>query len=204
MVTFPRFLALLLSHIYIRACNMPIKYATPFSSPQGRRKIIRKLYTKLKHTQADDVPIPNPTVLEIKFYLKTNRRCRSIFVKNDTALSHHPPIISLEHIPRFITSQLEAQRIADIYRQSVQLSTVLAVLSEYLATDPIQTASVPTLFFWRDISQRRTFYLFAYLNHSMEARTYSAAELLGLRRSQTSETSHNVLAKLKADPEFGR
>ncbi|KAH8163179.1 hypothetical protein CIB48_g5084 [Xylaria polymorpha] len=181
---------------------MPIKYATPFSSPQGRRKIIRKLYTKLKHTQADDVPIPNPTVLEIKFYLKTNRRCRSIFVKNDTALSHHPPIISLEHIPRFITSQLEAQRIADIYRQSVQLSTVLAVLSEYLATDPIQTASVPTLFFWRDISQRRTFYLFAYLNHSMEARTYSAAELLGLRRSQTSETSHNVLAKLKADPEF--
>ncbi|KAI1748538.1 hypothetical protein F4782DRAFT_534370 [Xylaria castorea] len=181
---------------------MPIKYATPFSSPQGHRKIIRKLYTKLKHTQADDVPIPNPTLLEIKFYLKTNRRCRSIFVENDTALSYHPPIISLEHVPRFITSQLEAQRIADIHRQSVQLSTVLAVLSEYLATDPIQTASVPTLFFWRDISQRRTFYLFAYLNHSMEARTYSAAELLGLRCSQTSETSHGVLAKLKDDPEF--
>ncbi|KAI0859326.1 hypothetical protein F4860DRAFT_483150 [Xylaria cubensis] len=36
----------------------------------------------------------------------------------------------------------------------------------------------------------------------MEARTYSAAELLGLRRSQASETSHGVLAKLKADPEF--
>ncbi|KAI1737155.1 hypothetical protein F4680DRAFT_468357 [Xylaria scruposa] len=181
---------------------MPIKYATPFSSPQGHRKIIRKLYTKLKHTQADDVPIPNPTVLEIKFYLKTSRRCRSIFVENDTAPSHHPPIISLEHVPRFITSQLEAQRIADIHRQSVQLSTVLAVLSEYLAADPIQSASVPTLFFWRDISQRRTFYLFAYLNHSMEARTYSAAELLGLRRSHTSETSCGVLAKLKADPEF--
>ncbi|KAI8944645.1 hypothetical protein F4801DRAFT_585199 [Xylaria longipes] len=181
---------------------MPIKYATPFSSPQGHRKIIRKLYTKLKHTQADDVPIPNPTVLEIKFYLKTNRRCRSIFVKNDTALPYHPPVISLDHVPRFITSQLEAQRIADIHRQSVQLSAVLAVLSEYLAADPIQTASIPTLFFWRDINQQRTFYLFAYLNHSMEARTYTAAELLGLRRSQTSETSHGVLAKLKADPEF--
>ncbi|KAJ8114818.1 hypothetical protein ONZ43_g4814 [Nemania bipapillata] len=36
----------------------------------------------------------------------------------------------------------------------------------------------------------------------MEARTYSAAELLGLRQSQTSETSHGLLARLKADPEF--
>ncbi|TGJ86815.1 hypothetical protein E0Z10_g1974 [Xylaria hypoxylon] len=36
----------------------------------------------------------------------------------------------------------------------------------------------------------------------MEPRTYSAAELLGLRRSRTTETSHGVLAKLKADPEF--
>ncbi|KAI0485419.1 hypothetical protein F4859DRAFT_511617 [Xylaria cf. heliscus] len=181
---------------------MATKHATPFSTPQGHRRIIRKLYTKLKHTQADDVPIPNPTVLEIKFYLKTNRRCRSIFVENDTTLSYHPPIVSLEHVPRFITSQLEAQRIADIHRQSVQLSTVLAVLSEYLAINPITTASIPTLFFWRDISQRRTFYLFAYLSHSMEARTYSAAELLGLRRSQTAETANGVLTKLKADPEF--
>ncbi|KAJ2980260.1 hypothetical protein NUW58_g6993 [Xylaria curta] len=182
---------------------MPMKCPVPFSSPQGRRKIIRKLYTKLKHTQADDVPIPNPTVLEIKFYLKTNRRCRTIFVDDNNTPLFDTPTVSLKHAPRFVTSQLEAQRIADQHRQSVQLSTILVVLSEYFAADPIQTASTPTLFFWRDTSQRRTFYLFAYLSHSMEARTYSAAELLGLRHSQTSETSHSVLAKLKADPDFG-
>ncbi|KAI0910224.1 hypothetical protein F4823DRAFT_562129 [Ustulina deusta] len=181
---------------------MPIKYAVPCSSPQGRRKIIRKLLVKLKHIQADDVPIPNPTILEIKFYLKTNRRCCAVPVKNDVALPYDLPIISSALVPCFITSQLEAQKIADKHRQSVQLSAILVVLSEYIVADPIQTDSAPTLFFWYDTNRRRTFYLFAYLNRQMEPRTYSAAELLGLRRSQTSETSHGVLAKLKADPEF--
>lgn len=184
-------------------CTMPIKYPVQFSSPQGHRKITRKLFTRLKHTQADDVPLPNPSVLEIKFYLKTNRRCRTVFVKNDIAPSHNPPIVSLERAPRFITSQLEAQRIADKHRQSVQLATVLVVLFKYFVDDPIQTASVPTLFFWHDAGRRRTFYLFAYLNYPMEARTYSAAELLGLRCAQAPDTSHSVLARLKADPEFG-
>ncbi|KAI0205755.1 hypothetical protein F4808DRAFT_472389 [Astrocystis sublimbata] len=182
---------------------MPLMSPVPCSSSQGRRKIIRKLYTKLKHFQADDAPIPNPTLLEIKFYLKTNHRCRSIFVDNDTPFSSQPPATPSEHVSRFITSQLEAQRIADVDRQSVQLSTVLVVLSDYLATNPIQTASIPTLFFWRGTSQRRTFYLFAYLSQSMEARTYTAAELLSFRRSQSSDASSGMLAKLKADPEFG-
>ncbi|KAK5631245.1 hypothetical protein RRF57_006959 [Xylaria bambusicola] len=174
----------------------------PYSSPQGRRKIIRKLLVKLKHIQADDFPIPNPTIFEIKFYLKANRRCCTVFVQNTDTLFYKLPPILLELAPRFITSQLEAQKIADKYRQSVQLSTVLAVLSEYIVADPIRTNSVPTLFFWYDTNKRRTFYLFAYLTHQMEPRTYSAAELLGLRRSQTSETCHSVLARLKADPEF--
>ncbi|KAI0402099.1 hypothetical protein F4802DRAFT_383638 [Xylaria palmicola] len=181
---------------------MPLRYAIPFSSPQGRRKITRKLYTKLKHNQADDVPIPNPTVLEIKFYLKTHRRCRTIFVNNSDVPHRGFPIISLKHTSRFITSQLEAQRLTDKHRQSAQLSAILAVLSEYLAADPIQTVSTPTLFFWRNTDRRRTFYLFAYLSHPMEARTYSAAELQALRRSQASETSHCLLARLKSDPEF--
>ncbi|GAW13210.1 hypothetical protein ANO14919_025900 [Xylariales sp. No.14919] len=181
---------------------MPIKYAVPYSSPQGRRKITRKLLTKLKHIQADDVPIPNPTILEIKFYLKINRRCCTIFVKNSELHPYDTPIISPERIPCFVTSQLEAQKIADKFRQSVQLSAVLVILSEYIVADPITTNSAPTLFFWYDTSRRRTFYLFAYLSHRMEPRTYSAAELLGLRRSRASETSHSVLEKLKGDPEF--
>ncbi|KAI0432858.1 hypothetical protein F5Y09DRAFT_352865 [Xylaria sp. FL1042] len=181
---------------------MSLKHAVPYSSPQGRRKAVRKLLVKLKHIQADDVPIPNPTILEIKFYLKTNRRCCTIFVQDSDTISLKPPIIPPELVPRFITSQLEAQKITDKHRQSVQLSTVLALLSAYIVADPIQANSAPTLFFWYDTSRRRTIYLFAYLSRQMEPRTYSAAELLGLRPSQTSETSHNVLARLKSDPEF--
>ncbi|KAI1354138.1 hypothetical protein F5Y01DRAFT_321815 [Xylaria sp. FL0043] len=181
---------------------MPLRHAIPCSSPQGRRKIIRKLLVKLKHIQADDVPMPNPTILEIKFYLKANRRCCTVFIQDSNTLSCNPPIIPPELVPRFITSQLEAQKITDKHRQSVQLSTVLILLSEYIVADPIQTNSAPTLFFWYDTNRQRTLYLFAYLDHQMESRTYSAAELLGLRPPQVSETSHGVLAKLKADPEF--
>ncbi|KAI0974758.1 hypothetical protein F4678DRAFT_457870 [Xylaria arbuscula] len=181
---------------------MPIKSAVPYSSPQGRRKIIRKLLVKLKHIQADDVPIPNPTILEIKFYLKTHRRCCTVFVENTEELPYSPPIIPPEFVPRFIASQLEAQKITDHHRQSVQLCTVLVLLSEYIVADPIQINSAPTLFFWYDTNRQRTFYLFAYLNRQMEPRTYSSAELLGLRPSRTSETSHGVRAKLKTVPEF--
>jgi hypothetical protein len=183
---------------------MPIQYPVRFSSPQGYRKITRKTYTRLKHAQASDVPLPNPTILEIKFYLKPSSRCHNVSIKNDNTLSLIHPVISLEHFPQFITSQLEAQKITDNYRQSVQLATVLFVVSRYFVVDPIHTASIPTLFSWHETDRRRTLYLFAYLNHPMEARTYSAAELLGLRQSQTSETSNGFLAKLKADPECGK
>ncbi|KAI2631728.1 hypothetical protein GGS21DRAFT_544427 [Xylaria nigripes] len=182
---------------------MPLSAAIPCSSPLGQRRIIRKLYEKLKHFQADDVPIPNPTVLEIKFYLKTNRRCYTIFIEKNDNIPHFHPVVSIECIPRFIASQLEAQRIADQLGQSVQLSTVLGLLIGHLVIDPVRIASVPTLFFWHDTQRRRTFCIFAYLARTMESRTYSVAELLNLRRSRSSETSHGLPAKVKEDPEFG-
>ncbi|KAI1820565.1 hypothetical protein F4861DRAFT_545453 [Xylaria intraflava] len=181
---------------------MSICVGTAFSSPQGRRKSIRKLYTKLRHCQADDVPIPNPTVMEIKFLLKTHGRCYKIFVESNDAPSKPPPLVSVEDLPRFIYSQLEAQRIADDDTQSAQLSTVLGILLRRLVVNPVRSNSVPTLFFWHDSGRQRTFCLFAYLTRKMDSRTYSVAELLSLRRSRTSEMSHGLPAKLKEDPEL--
>ncbi|GAP88986.2 hypothetical protein SAMD00023353_3400670 [Rosellinia necatrix] len=85
---------------------------------------------------------------------------------------------------------------------SWKLFTVLVVLREYLVTDPTKTPSIPTLFFWHDTDRRRTFYLFAYMDHPMEARTYSAAELLDLRRSDGCDALREVKEKLEADPEY--
>ncbi|KAI1151768.1 hypothetical protein F4825DRAFT_476762 [Nemania diffusa] len=182
---------------------MPIHYPVRFSTPQGHKKIIRKTYSRLRHAQANNVPLTNPTIHEIKFYLKTNNRCRKVSIDNDNTISLSTPIVSLDNFSRFITSQLEAQKITDNYRQSVQLATVLVLLSRHFVANPSQTASIPTLFSWHETDRRRTLYLFAYLDHPMEARTYSAAELLGLRQSQVSETSDGLLARLKTDPEFG-
>ncbi|KAI8631006.1 hypothetical protein F5Y19DRAFT_463805 [Xylariaceae sp. FL1651] len=175
---------------------------TPFSSAQGRRKHIKKLYNRLKHSQADDVPLPSPTVLEIKFYLRNHRRCHNVYIDSGNVLPPTSPNILLERIPRFIASQLEAQQITDTPRHSVQLSIVLVILSDYLATDPTKIASVPTLLLWHGPERRRTFYLFAYLVDTMESRTYSTAQLLSLRAPKTSETAQSLLMKLKLDPEI--
>ncbi|KAI1173190.1 hypothetical protein F4777DRAFT_600832 [Nemania sp. FL0916] len=174
---------------------MPIVYPVRSSSAQGQRIITHRLFKKLKYIQAEDSPIPNPTVLEIKFYLKPSRLCRKVFIEKDNCSGL---VVSLEHFPLFITSQLETQRIADEDKQSVQLATVLVVLSEHFVADPVQFLSVPTLFFWRDTGRQRTCCLFAYLDEEMEARScYTAGQLLAHRHPEACRTSVEVLAKLK-------
>ncbi|KAI1817101.1 hypothetical protein GGS20DRAFT_575022 [Poronia punctata] len=174
----------------------------PFSSPQGRKKILRRLYTKLKHNQTDDVPIPNHTILEIKFYLKTNRRCRKVFVTRGGSATEKFPAAFPQHLPNFITSQLEAQRLTNYDRQSAQLPAVLVFISGFLARNPLRDVSTPTLFFWACRRQKRTFCVFAYMTRKMDNRTYTAAELLSLRGSQGSNKAHGLLTKLKTDPDI--
>lgn len=188
---------------------MPIigRRPTVIASPQSRRKITKKLVSKLKHLQACDVPLPNPTILEVKFYIRHDLHYSKIHVKGDDLPLQTPISIvfdSLDRIPCFIASQLEAQRLTDTNRQSVQLSAILVFLHEYLATDTTKTSSNPTVFVWHDTKRRRTFCLFAHITRKMEPRHYTVAELLSFRPSRASETAHDLLTKLKSDPEIGK
>ncbi|CAJ2511795.1 Uu.00g074200.m01.CDS01 [Anthostomella pinea] len=166
-----------------------------------RKKIIKNLYSKLKESQADDAPLPSPTLVEIKFYLKRHKRCRQIWLENDPE-PLDPLALPSQDIPQFILSQLQAQNIADKPRHSVQISTILAVLSEDLARTPTEGRPVPTLFLWHSSGgdKRRTYCIFAHLTRSMESRTYSAEELLELRSSENHQT---LLKMLKVNPEIG-
>ncbi|RYP52376.1 hypothetical protein DL769_010688 [Monosporascus sp. CRB-8-3] len=163
-----------------------------------RKRIIKKLYKQLRQNQAHDTPIPAPTQLGIKFYLKNHSHVNQIVIENDPDsqdFSAEPPAMP----SKFILSQLEAQKIANVSRLSNELLAVLVVTSEFLAKDPLEPPSYPTLFVWHSPNNHRTYCLFAYLTCPMESRIYSASELLELRGSQSP---HIVLDKLKLNPDI--
>ncbi|RYP54051.1 hypothetical protein DL768_001053 [Monosporascus sp. mg162] len=135
-----------------------------------RKKITKKLYKQLRQNQAHDTPIPAPTQLGIKFYLKNHRHVNQIVIENDP--DAQPPN---------------------------ELLAVLIVTSEFLAKDPLEPPSYPTLFVWHIPDTHRTYCLFAYLTCPMESRIYSASELLELRGSHSP---HIVLDKLKLNPDI--
>ncbi|RYP55789.1 hypothetical protein DL771_012380 [Monosporascus sp. 5C6A] len=163
-----------------------------------RKKITKKLYKQLGQNQAHDTPIPAPTQFGIKFYLKNHRHVNQIVIENDPDsqdFSAEPPAM----LSKFILSQLEAQKIANVSRPSNELLAVLVVTSEFLAKDPLEPPSYPTLFVWHSSYNHRTYCLFAYLTCPMESRIYSASELLELRGSHSPDT---VLDKLKLNPDI--
>ncbi|RYO89668.1 hypothetical protein DL766_004068 [Monosporascus sp. MC13-8B] len=163
-----------------------------------RKKITKKLYKQLRQNQAHDTPIPAPTQLGIKFYLKNHRHINQIVIENDTdaqGFSAEPPGTP----SKFILSQLEAQKIANVSRPSNELAAALVVTSEFLAKDPLEPPSYPTLCIWHSPDNHRTYCLFAYLTCPMESRIYSASELLELRGSYSP---HIVLDKLKLNPDI--
>ncbi|RYP07893.1 hypothetical protein DL764_002259 [Monosporascus ibericus] len=154
---------------------MPAMSARP--TMPVRKKIIKKLYKQLRQNQAYDTPIPAPTQLGIKFYLKNHRHINQIVIENDPDARDflaEPPTIPPN-----------------------ELLAVLVVTSEFLAKDPSEPPSYPTLFVWHLPDNHRTYCLFAYLTCPMESRIYSASELLELRGSHSP---HIVLDKLKLNP----
>lgn len=165
------------------------------------KRIRKKLYKALKRAQADDVPIPAPRLVEIKFYIRNDRRAQHIIVRDgDPTQDTWIPLPSSSP-SKFIMSQLQAQKITDLSRTSRQLLAVLAVTSTYLAQDPLEPPSYATYLTWHNQETHRTYCVFGYLTCPMESRVYSAAELLRLRDSWSSQLPHDGI---KFNSEIGK
>lgn len=162
---------------------------------------IKQLYRQLRIFQAEDVIITAPVMLQIKFELKYHGGCNQIFIDNptpsDNKLHLEISIYLNQLLPQFLLSQLEAQRIADGSRSSLQLGAALAVATSFLDSNPTESPTYPTLFCWSSSENHRNYYLFAFLVCNMEARSYSAAELL---KFNTSKCPQTLQGKLESDP----
>lgn len=121
-------------------------------------------------------------------------------IEDDLEFEVFPALPPAAHPSKFILSQLEAQKIANFSRPSNQVLAVLVVTSKFLAQDPLDPQSYPTLFTWYNPDNHRTYCLFAYLDCLMDSRIYRASELLELRSSYSPD---NVLDTIKSDSEIG-
>ncbi|KAK7948992.1 uncharacterized protein PG986_009878 [Apiospora aurea] len=109
-----------------------------------RRTLIKKLYKRLRTNQVEDDCLTAFQVVEIKFYLKHHKRCHHITIRNDLPLDYLACSLP-DNLPKFVLSQLEAQRlIADDHRLSVQpRSLAYSVLSHaFLLAQPQQATKL--------------------------------------------------------------
>jgi hypothetical protein len=164
------------------------------------RKRARRLLKHLKDTQDTDSSITPPTIFAIKHLLQLNKSCKLIEVKIDSMAANCPFQSHRSLLPRFIVSQLEEQRLTERDGERVSVPPVVAFANRSLPSASGLDTLWPTLFRWYYPPRHRTYFVFAYINHSMARRTYTLTELLGLRANQASA---EILA-MTANPEMGR
>lgn len=164
------------------------------------RKRARRLLGNLKHLQDTDNTITPPTIFAIKHLLQLNKSCKLIEVKIDSMAANCSYQSHRSLLPRFIVSQLEEQRLTERDSERVSVPPIVAFAIQSLPSASGRDTLWPTLFRWYYPPQHRTYFVFAYINHSMARRTYTLTELLGLRANQASA---DILA-LAGNPEMGR
>ncbi len=163
------------------------------------RKQARRLLQHLKDLQDFDKSITPSTVFAIKHLLQLYHRCKFVRVKIDS-FADNTPLESLRSLlPNFIVSQLEEQKLTDRCSERVPVPPVVAVIIQSLPSASGLDSLYPTLFCWYYPPRRRTYYVFAHINHSMARRTYTLTELLGLRTNQAPA----AFLAMAGNPEIG-
>lgn len=150
--------------------------------------------------QGTDSTITPPTIFAIKHLLQLNKSCKLIEVKIDSMAANCSFDSLRSFLPRFIVSQLEEQKLTERDSERVRIPPIVAFAIQSLPSASGFDTLYPTLFRWYYPPRHRTYYVFAYIKHSMARRTYTLTELLGLRANQASA---EILA-MAVNPEMGK
>lgn len=162
------------------------------------RRRIKRLLGLLKELQAADHPITDATMVAVKYLLQSTSKCS--LVETELFSGGQGPLDFNCPLPRFIESQLQAQRLTGTDSSGVDIAPLLTVVLASLA-QPFSTdnKAFPTVFRWYSALRHRYYYLFAYIQDDMEHRTYNVDELMALRHGQVS----SGVPILAANPELG-
>ncbi|KAM4059225.1 hypothetical protein HRG_007914 [Hirsutella rhossiliensis] len=106
-------------------------------------------------------------------------------------------------MPKFLQSQLEAQKIADGSRLWPQVLPLLTFVQAHLRRFD-KSRGFPTLFVWHSRENHRSYFLFAFVEIKMASKMYTARELLRLRKVSAGQELYDRLwEKLRNDSGLG-
>ncbi|KAK3944489.1 hypothetical protein QBC46DRAFT_279743 [Diplogelasinospora grovesii] len=145
----------------------------------SHRKRVKRLLRLLKELQKDDYVVTAPTLVEARHLLQISQRCVLVTIQTDPTSTFS---FDCGHtfIPRFILSQLEAQKLTDRSSSRVCISPPLTFILLSLSGSAREQV-FPTLFRWHCSAKHRTYFVFAYIKDNMARRSYTINELLNLR-----------------------
>ncbi|KAF3070941.1 hypothetical protein GL218_00369 [Daldinia childiae] len=151
---------------------------------------------ELRCAQEHDIPISGTTFTAIRFRFNFYKDIRQIIVSSEINHPLPPPSTSPLTLPKFILSQLEAQRVADPNRIPPQLSVILELISGTLSKKPTRgkAFNFPTLFRYYHGEWSKTYLVYAYLDLQMESRKYTIAELQQLKTTYCRDALDKLCA----------
>ncbi|RDA83498.1 hypothetical protein CP532_2680 [Ophiocordyceps camponoti-leonardi (nom. inval.)] len=169
-----------------------------------RSKRAKRILRCLSAAQHEDHVLSYSTTPLIRYNLLHDyHRCVQVSVELGGPTDRLPVPFSFEALPNFLQSQLEAQKIADGSRLLSRLAPLLTFVQAHLPRFD-RSRAFPTLFIWHSRENHRSYLFFAFVEIRMVSKTYTARELLRLRKvSAGKEFYDRLVEKLRKEQGLG-
>ncbi|ODA82027.1 hypothetical protein RJ55_00532 [Drechmeria coniospora] len=168
-----------------------------------RSKRAKRIVRCLSVAQHEDRALGCSTTPLIRYNLLHNyHRCIHVFVDLGEPSEPFSFPSSFDAMPKFLRSQLDAQKIADGTRLWSQVIPILTFIQSNLRRLG-KLRGFPTLFVWYCRENHRSYFFFAFVDVKMVSKTYSARDLLRMKdHSAEKEFYDRLYEKLRHDTSF--
>ncbi|RDA91687.1 hypothetical protein CP533_2336 [Ophiocordyceps camponoti-saundersi (nom. inval.)] len=170
-----------------------------------RSKRAKRILRCLSAAQHEDHVLSYSTTPLIRYNLLHDyHRCVQVSVELGGPADRLSVPFSFDALPNFLQSQLEAQKIADGSRLLLRLAPLLTFVQAHLPRLD-RSRAFPTLFIWHSRENHRSYLFFAFVEIRMVSKTYTARELLRLRKvSAGKEFYDRLVEKLRKEQGLGQ
>ncbi|PFH57534.1 hypothetical protein XA68_14902 [Ophiocordyceps unilateralis] len=169
-----------------------------------RSRRAKRILRCLSAAQHEDHVLSYSTTPLIRYNLLHDyHRCVQVSVELGGPADRLAVPFSFGALPRFLQSQLEAQKIADGSRLLLRLAPLLTFVQAHLPRFD-RSRAFPTLFIWHSRENHRSYLFFAFVEIRMVSKTYTARELLRLRKASAGKEFYDRLVeKLRKEQGLG-
>lgn len=169
-----------------------------------RSRRAKRILRCLSAAQHEDHILSCSTTPLIRYNLLHNyHRCVQVSVDIEEPSDRLPISFSFDSMPKFLRSQLEAQKIADGSRLWSQVVPILTFIQNNFRRFG-KARGFPTLFVWHSREKHRSYLFFAFVEIKMVSKTYTARELLRMKEvSAGKELYERLHEKLRKDTGLG-